>query len=263
MALTPAEKLQVISSPLASFLRTVQANYLPPGRTRARASLADLDVETGRGSDFRLIAQAAFVLQRYDGTGRGIKSAGTISQVERWLSTTTIVRPSFRDSIENTFATFVRVLDDERAKKRADLESRVAPIEFVFIVLLIFVCGGSKMPLDELSEKIGDMRRAVRKAHKDVRMNNFVAATFFEFIGKVKSKGASRSGKRKLEDEEPSDRSTKRPTPPRQRVTGAYPDRLEHLQVVKPLAVGTGFVSTGILSPVSTPRQGVPAEWKD
>src|ERR1700722_16632618 len=112
MALTPAEKLQVISSPLASFLRTVQANYLPPGRTRARASLADLDVETGRGSDFRLIAQAAFVLQRYDGTGRGIKSAGTISQVERWLSTTTIVRPSFRDSIENTFATFVRVLDD-------------------------------------------------------------------------------------------------------------------------------------------------------
>jgi hypothetical protein len=207
MALTPAEKLQVISSPIASFIRTLLSTYLSPITSSTHATLSNLDMDTNRGSDFRLMSQAVFVVQKYietKGTAKGIKSAGTISQLEKWLSDGGVVRTTFKTLIEQTFKTFIRIIDDKRLKGRAGLDARVSPIEFIFIALLLSIFL-DKTGLDELSDLIAGMRRAVRVEHKDVRMNNSVAATLFDYVKAIKTKSdRSDTGvvKRKREEEE-------------------------------------------------------------
>jgi hypothetical protein len=192
---------------MATFVRTLQSTYFPSLRPYNSITLWDLDLDVTRGSDFRLISQAVFIIQKFsesNGTAKGIRSAGTITQVEKWLSSEADITTELKEAANGTFTVFTKILENEGLKNLAGFYKRVSPIEFIFISLLISV-NRDEMKLEELCKSIGDMRIAVRAVHKDVRMNNKVATTLFTFLEKMKSTGGRKTGcgskrKREVED---------------------------------------------------------------
>ncbi|PPR06444.1 hypothetical protein CVT24_002602, partial [Panaeolus cyanescens] len=65
MALTPAEKLQVISSPRAAFIRTLVTRHLKEDGPLGGSAL---EWDTTRGSDFRCVGQAIYYMDRFSGS---------------------------------------------------------------------------------------------------------------------------------------------------------------------------------------------------
>ncbi|KAL4071897.1 hypothetical protein V8B97DRAFT_1942097 [Scleroderma yunnanense] len=203
MALTPAEKLQVINSPMASFVRTLQTQYLESGGL----SGDELDWDHSRGGDFRCLTQALYLISKYPQQ----MSVGSIQQLEKWLLNPT-ARPtrkkkskgrksssddgenegdpdlsqdtSFLEKIHSTFQTFAQLVTDSALRPLFLKEQwRVAPIEFVMMCLLISV-EKDTLPLKVMAEKMGEMRMITRAEHLDIRTNSRVAKTMFDFISR-------------------------------------------------------------------------------
>ncbi|KIK95535.1 hypothetical protein PAXRUDRAFT_826921 [Paxillus rubicundulus Ve08.2h10] len=222
MALTPAEKLQVLSTPMAAFVRKLQSQYLD-----ANSPLGDdaLDWDRSRGGDFRCITQALYIIARFPSAA----TIGAVSQLEKWLHTPTAKANGkgkkkatdddgddddlskdeiFVERIHGTFRLLSQLVGDASLRPLfLKPEWRVSPVEFVMMCLLVSVDKDNLKPR-EVATKIGDMRVRVRNEHVDIRMNARVAKTLFEFIkGKPPPSptepGAMKNGlKRKREDED-------------------------------------------------------------
>lgn len=194
-----SEKLQVINTPMAAFVRKLQSEYFHLG-SPLDGEGSGFDWDRSRGGDFRCIAQALYVIAKYPSSS----SIGTIVQVEKWLHNPT-TRPYarsrgkkratdeaadkdlsndevFLERVHSTFRTFSHLVGDPSLHPHfLKPEWRVSPIEFVMMCLLISVKRDSSTS-QELAVKIGDMRTRVRKEHVDVRMNSRVAKTLFDVI---------------------------------------------------------------------------------
>ncbi|TFK71182.1 hypothetical protein BDN72DRAFT_794448 [Pluteus cervinus] len=187
MALTPAEKLQVISSPRASFIRSL-LTFL-----RDDSDSGNFEWDRGRGNDFRCIGQTAFCIETYSPT---MKNAGSITKLERWLSVSDPVDISYRTRVEKTFEMYGAMTNSTDPKIHFAFRepSKVSPIEVILIGLLIAIHGigngsgkrlygsGPLLTQHQLANAIHQMRKQVREAHVDIRMNDRVARTMLDFI---------------------------------------------------------------------------------
>ncbi|KAH0835723.1 hypothetical protein J3R83DRAFT_9546 [Lanmaoa asiatica] len=197
MALTPAEKLQVLNTPMSTFVRKLQSEYF---NLESSFDAEGFDWDRSRGGDFRCITQALYVIAKYPSS----TSIGAITQLEKWLHNPT-AKPyarskgkkkatdddagedlskddAFLERIHATFQTFSNLISDASLQPVfLKSEWRVSPIEFVMMCLLISV-KKDKLTLQELAVKIGEMRVRVRAEHMDIRMNSRVAKTMFDFI---------------------------------------------------------------------------------
>ncbi|KAF8129066.1 hypothetical protein EV363DRAFT_1169876 [Boletus edulis] len=196
MALTPAEKLQVLNTPMSAFVRKLQSEYLKPG---SPLDAEGFDWDRSRGGDFRCIALALYVIAKYPLSS----SIGTVTQLEKWLYNPT-TQPSargkgkkkaaddasedlandeaFLERIHATFRTFSNLVGDASLLPHfLKPDWRVSPIEFVMMCLLVSVKKDT-LALQELAVRVGEMRARVRQEHMDIRMNARVAKTLFDFI---------------------------------------------------------------------------------
>lgn len=172
-----------------------------------------------RGTDFRSLANAVFVIERYNETGtkaKELKNSGTLPQLEKWLGAADEVPQSQQDDIHEVFRTLLDMVTSKDPSIKEVFRTRVAPIEFIFISLLLSVLMKEKgMRMDQLKEmaaKIRDMRAYVREEHVDIRANTKVGGTLMEFVraissgngwkGKENGKGSGVKRKRKEEEEE-------------------------------------------------------------
>ncbi|KAF9466669.1 hypothetical protein BDZ94DRAFT_127231 [Collybia nuda] len=188
MALTPAEKLQVINTPRAVFIRELQAAYLKEENGLAGDAL---EWDRGRGSDFRCLAQSVFCIQKF---GPSMKSAGSILQLEKWLSETEEFDSTFKARVQDGFRVFLDLVLDKKLNKVFKKHAKISPIEFILISLLVTV-HKDNFSKAELSTAIGTMRDDVRDTHVDIRMNDRVARTMLQFIRQMKpSKVAGDTG---------------------------------------------------------------------
>ncbi|KAG2155210.1 uncharacterized protein EDB93DRAFT_1129448 [Suillus bovinus] len=211
MALTPAEKLQVINTPMSSFVRQLEVEYF--GQDKPLGGDA-LDWERSRGGDFRCIAQALYCISKYP----SLQSVGTVLQIEKWLHNPTRRTKSkkkesededltkdelYLSSIHDTFRVFSQLVSDPDLRPIFLQPGwRISPVEFITICLLISV-EKDKLELRALAEKLGRMREVVREEHVDIRMNARVAKTLLDFVKGIGSQVQSTSGtKRKLEEED-------------------------------------------------------------
>jgi len=82
MALTSAEKLHVIATPRAQFIRELLKTHV------SDSTLGDprLPWDRARGSDFRCISQAVFVMSKW--TSNVVTTLGSLAQIEKWLKET-------------------------------------------------------------------------------------------------------------------------------------------------------------------------------
>jgi hypothetical protein len=169
------EKLQVVNSPHAQFIRELQAKYL---KEEGGLATSALDWDRSRGSDFRCLAQAIYTIDKYSAA---FKTAPTILQLEKWLSDDSPVTALFRKKITDTFDILVLLVHEKSTKAAFKKPAKVSPVEFILIVVLIAVWK-DKMSLAELSESVGKMREDVRMYHSDIRMNSKVTKTMLDFM---------------------------------------------------------------------------------
>lgn len=206
------EKLQVINTPMASFIRKLQVEYFGEDKLLGGNTL---DWDRSRGGDFRCIAHTLYSIAKYP----SIATVGTVVQIDKWLHNPTR-GPSRSKSKKKASDDDEDLMEDELYLSRIQhtlrvlsqlvgdrdlcplfIKSnwRVAPVEFIAICLLISV-EKDKLPLRTLAEKIGRMREFVRKEHVDIRMNSRVAKTLLDFIKGIAPEVISTPGtKRKLE----------------------------------------------------------------
>ncbi|KAI6165121.1 hypothetical protein EDD17DRAFT_1754323 [Pisolithus thermaeus] len=280
MALTPAEKLQVINSPMATVVRSIQTQYLESNSPLAGD---ELDWDRSRGGDFRCITQALYLISKYPRQA----SLGSVLQLEKWLQkpTSQPMRKgkskakgkadvdggwneeeddlandlSFLDNIHSTFRTFSQLVGDDTLRPlflRDDW--RVAPIEFVMMCLLISV-EKDKLTLRGIVERISEMRVKTRAEHTDIRSNPRVAKTMFDFIGRGSQVNGSTSGsKRKrgasVDEDDESQRKSKEQKPDVVAANTVRSPRV--LPPPRPGFTGT-FGSSPAPGPPSTPSRTV------
>ncbi|KIJ94161.1 hypothetical protein K443DRAFT_12331 [Laccaria amethystina LaAM-08-1] len=195
MALTPAEKLQVVNTPRAAFIRELQTLHL---KEEGGLSGEGLEWDRSRGSDFRGIAQAVWCMDKLP----TLKSVGSHSQLEKWLSANDTLNPTFRTKVQDTFRIFSDLVQDPKLNKVFKKPAKVSPVEFVFISTLI-CAHKDKFSMPQLSVAIGKMRDDVRQKHIDIRMNTRVSKCLMDFIGDlapVKLAGDVVEDKEELED---------------------------------------------------------------
>ncbi|KAI6015288.1 hypothetical protein F5J12DRAFT_970295 [Pisolithus orientalis] len=260
MALTPAEKLQVINSPMASFVRSIQTQYLESSGPLAGD---ELDWDRSRGGDFRCITQALYLISKYPRQA----SLASVLQLEKWLHNPTS-QPARKGKEQGKGK---EGKGDWWATTRSGpcslrMIGVVAPIEFVMMCLLISV-EKDKLPLREIAEGIGEMRVKTRAEHTDIRSNARVAKTMFDSIGgRCQVNGGTSGSKRKrglsadeddesqrkIKEQKPDAvaastvRSPRVPPPPRLGFTGTFG-----------LSVAPGPSSTA--SRISAPSSSTPS----
>ncbi|KAF9475571.1 hypothetical protein BDN70DRAFT_813905, partial [Pholiota conissans] len=175
MALTPAEKLQVVKTPRTDLVRELQSEFL---KDDGWLGPKHLTWDQTRGNDFR---QLAFSLYCVDVFAELTMSMVNMSRLEKWLAIDEPLPLKTEKSIRDTFRIFAELVQDEKLKKVLKTAPKISPVEFIGIVLLIYA-NKDKASLAQISAGIGEMRGQVRSEHIDIRMNTRVTKTILDFI---------------------------------------------------------------------------------
>ncbi|KAJ3488586.1 hypothetical protein NLI96_g2734 [Meripilus lineatus] len=185
MALTPAEKMQAINSPTATFIRELAREYVTDG-------LADLlEWDTNRGSDFRSLTTAVFAIQKW----KSLSTPPSPAQLTTFLQQHEDLEESFCQRVRQTLAIFVALAQDKDHQKAFHISGikKVAPVEFTMTCVLISA-HKDKLTLSQLGDVILQMRKDVRKVEQDIRMNGRVVKHMIAFIKAIKTSSLKSNG---------------------------------------------------------------------
>ncbi|KAF8174612.1 hypothetical protein K438DRAFT_1848583 [Mycena galopus ATCC 62051] len=169
VALTPAEKLKIITTPRATFVRALQDEFL--NNDDAGLGGDALAWDRTRGSDFRCLAQTIQCISASPKTT-------SIQATEKWLTDPAELSPAFAASIENTYRVYETLVGDPRNSEHF---TKIAPIEFIMIGILVHR-QKARLTLEGLAKAVSAMRADVRHHHEDIRNNGKVYKTMVAFI---------------------------------------------------------------------------------
>ncbi|KDQ58244.1 hypothetical protein JAAARDRAFT_35059 [Jaapia argillacea MUCL 33604] len=204
VALTPAERMQALTGPWPTLVRNIQKDILGP-----EGFGKDFDWNTERGRDYFGVAGVAFVISEHPKMRTPQKDP-----IAKFLEQSKEPTAEQKADLLDTFRIFVALARDKKYNTPFSKPTRVSPIEFVVIGLLIFI-QKSKLSLCQLSSATALMRKDVRAAHKDIRSNNTVMKTLHNFITKkLKLSDLTSDGKGDV----PAIRAVKPPVSKRKRV---------------------------------------------
>ncbi|KAF5389281.1 hypothetical protein D9757_003402 [Collybiopsis confluens] len=202
MALTPSEKLSVLSTARTVFIRKLLSTYVTD------ETLGKLNWDTARGADVRVFSHAVFCMELWIFNPDEVKSHGTLQQVEKWLAGAEDFTKDIKAQIRETYDIYVKIATSSKYREPLFAYKKVSPLEMIFIPLLIFIHGvippsESRLSLKKLSMQISDLRSFVRKNNTDVRMNARVGKSMMEYIKQLEPEPTSKTftkNKRQRED---------------------------------------------------------------
>ncbi|EGN97364.1 hypothetical protein SERLA73DRAFT_184045, partial [Serpula lacrymans var. lacrymans S7.3] len=176
--------MQAITGPWPSLIREISIKALGDGGFEGY-----LEWGHARGRDFQCLASIAYLIDKLPK-----HTAPGAPQLEKWLQETRPVPPEFREDLVDTFRIFVALARDKRWSASLNRPTRVSPIEFVMIGVLIYSHRKS-LSMTQLSSAIEKLRADVRSKHVDIRSNSKVTKDMLNFITlKVKSIGLRSDG---------------------------------------------------------------------
>ncbi|KAJ6467520.1 hypothetical protein C8R47DRAFT_1325993 [Mycena vitilis] len=179
VALTPAEKLKVLATPRAQFVRTLQDDFL--NNDDSGLSGAALAWDRSRGSDFRCLSQTIQCIAHSPKTT-------SIQATEKWLADPAPMTQAFSSSIENTYRVFEALVRDTR---NSAAFAKISPVEFITVGILVHR-HKSRLTLEKLGKAVALMRADVRRVHDDIRNNGKVYKTMAAFIDGYEGPALSR-----------------------------------------------------------------------
>ncbi|KIK82235.1 hypothetical protein PAXRUDRAFT_724082 [Paxillus rubicundulus Ve08.2h10] len=173
VALSPAERLQAIVGPWSTVIREIQSQVLGEEGFEGY-----LDWGHARGRDFQCLATIGYLIEFHPkSTVPGTKA------LERWLQRTNTVSSKLRADLHETFRIFLTLARDKKYSGSLNRPTRVSPIEFVMIGVLIYL-KRSTLSLTQISSAIEKMRKDVRASHQDIRSNTRVTRHLMDFMAK-------------------------------------------------------------------------------
>ncbi|PPQ94927.1 hypothetical protein CVT25_004413 [Psilocybe cyanescens] len=178
MALTPAEKLQVVKTFRSDFIRELQNLYM---KEEGSLSNGALQWDTSRGGDYRGLAQAVYCMDKID---TNFKNVG-MPQLEKWLSIDQRLDRTFVHQVRDTFRIFAELAEDPKFNNIFKEPVKTSPVEFVLFGVFIYA-HKDKASMAQLASGISKMRADVRNVHIDIRLNGKVMKTMADFIAKWK-----------------------------------------------------------------------------
>ncbi|THH32294.1 hypothetical protein EUX98_g1899 [Antrodiella citrinella] len=181
--LQPAEKLQAISSLRADWITELHHTYL----TRRGAEdlvkygegIADtIDVQLKRAQAFQMIAQMAFFAD-----GVEMQKSYSVAKLGAWLKGDEPLLEDYKDQIESVLEKFKELcMSQAFSYGFSRIAKRVAPIEFVFIGIIIYLLNDISDD-SEIAEEIYNMRLFIRNAFPDaIRNRPDIVKKLWEFI---------------------------------------------------------------------------------
>lgn len=173
VALTPAERMQAIVGPWPTIIREIQSQILGEDGFQGY-----LDWGHARGRDFQCMASIGYLIENHP--KHTVPSA---PMLEKWLLKSDPVPPKLREDLLDTFRVFLVLARDQKYSRSLNKPTRVSPIEFVMIGVLIYLFR-DQLSLTQLSSAIEKMRKDVRDDHKDIRANGRITKHMFSFMSK-------------------------------------------------------------------------------
>ncbi|KAK1229329.1 hypothetical protein PQX77_007618 [Marasmius sp. AFHP31] len=214
MALTAAEKMNVISTPRADFIRLLLSRFL----TEKSLGNPEIPWAHARGTDFKCFALSVYCISKPAQT----TFSGTV-QLENWLAETKgdsarggkssgkkddddwdqrqgvpLAEP-FKKKVIETFEVVCQLANDKKynqAFRSCPAADKISPVEMVAIPVLVYhvyvsppssspARGDNRVTLQRLCDLILILRAYLHKNHKDVRLNSRVGKDMLEFCIKA------------------------------------------------------------------------------
>jgi len=199
ISLNPAEKLQAISSPRAEWVSLLYHKHIDDDN--ALKKYIDVDIKRGRG--FQSVAQLIYCC---DGIPQQLSPI--TKNLDEWLRNGDAPNEKFKSLIDDVLTAFKYMASDDKYNMAfKQIPSRVAPLEFIFIGVALFVL--KNFSYKERALTIFNLRRHVRGKYNDVRNRGDIVKYTWEFIAKLveekdtgihlnpATNGASKKGKKK------------------------------------------------------------------
>lgn len=166
------EKLQAIPGPWSDLVRKIINDFI----TSEDGVAANLDLDRTRSRDYQNICHTIFSISHLPAL-----TQATPTQVEKWLGNPDGPTPLMREKVVKTFRIYRDIAKDKKLKVPLTRPSRVAPVEFVVIGILIAKFMDQRSPF-ELSKAINILRSEVRSQHADIRNNSKVFKTMCKVL---------------------------------------------------------------------------------
>lgn len=167
------ERLQALVGPWSTAIRDIQNQVLGEEGFEGY-----LDWGHARGRDFQCLATIGYLIENHPKT----TVPGT-KTLEKWLQRTQPVSTQLRVDLHETFRIFVTLARDKKYSGSLNRPTRVSPIEFVMIGVLIYL-KRQTLSLTQISSAVEKMRKDVRASHQDIRSNTRVTKHLTEFMAK-------------------------------------------------------------------------------
>ncbi|CAG8464807.1 5133_t:CDS:10 [Funneliformis caledonium] len=166
LALTTAEKLHRFTSPIAELAKNILEQY--PSINKI--------VDNKRGKPFQLIVQALHMMEL-----NPTKFSANPGAITKYLQDDRSVPQELKQKSSRVFAEldFLIKVDDEIFTK----DHRFAPIEFVFFCYIL--AKFSDLEMAWYQDTLLQMKEYVRKYHADIRFNQTVYKTLWNFVEQV------------------------------------------------------------------------------
>lgn len=175
MTLTAAEKLQAISSPYAEWISELEHRHVSVENGLSHV----LEWDTKRGRDYQNLAHFIFCCDRLP-----TEDLPTAHKLEVWLSREDAPTESFKADIERVLTDFWNLATDRKLNEGFRLiTKRIAPVEFVFIGVLLYQLRGYAK--EARARAIFHLRNGIRDKFEDIRMNTKVGRALWATINSL------------------------------------------------------------------------------
>ncbi|KAH9944704.1 hypothetical protein B0H21DRAFT_449076 [Amylocystis lapponica] len=177
MPLTAAEKLQAISSPWAEWISGLEARFI----SSDDGLTSTINVDMKRGRDFQCLAQLIYCC---DGFPEHV--VPTAQKMEQFVSRTEPPSNAFKAAVQSVLTEFWHLADTKGLNDAfVRVTQRVAPIEFVFIGVILFAMRDDGSSHRRRADEIYDMRQFIRKRFPDVRSRADIIKVLWSFVDGV------------------------------------------------------------------------------
>ncbi|ORX90283.1 hypothetical protein K493DRAFT_288269 [Basidiobolus meristosporus CBS 931.73] len=163
VALTAAEKLQAVATPMAQFVRTLLDEY---------PRVLEI-MDNRRARPYLLAAQTIHMIY-YE----PMKMQSSSSNIEKFLRTNITIDPDFRARCTDTFRKYSKLVED--SLDIFFVPTIMAPIEFVIFGYII--ARYPERTLEQLKNDLLQMRKHVRSEFIDIRFNTITYNHMMEFV---------------------------------------------------------------------------------
>ncbi|KAF8974486.1 hypothetical protein BDZ97DRAFT_1911665 [Flammula alnicola] len=176
MSLTAAEKLQAIASPWAEWIAHLEEKHVAIEDGLAEKLAWDIS----RGRDFQNIAHMVFCCD-----GLPDELLPTAQKIEKWISRVDKPPAQFQEDMETVLRTLWVIASNSKYNEGfIKIPQRVAPVEFIFIGVLLYVL--RNQPRETQARAVYILRSTIRQEFKDIRNNSIVGKALWKHIGQLR-----------------------------------------------------------------------------